>query len=546
MGGRLRARSQDATLTWTEAAAPLRCRLMRRRSTVLAVSVCLALVAAACGDDDAGVTAGTSQAAGGTSAPDGTDAPDDTTPDGTDAPNSTAAPGEDPFGWEDCGDGLECGTLEVPLDYDDPSAGSIELYAVRHPAQDPDARIGSLLVNPGGPGFGGTYLAENAELIYSDAILDHFDIVGWDPRGTGSSSPAVDCVDQYDPYFGLDASPDTADEERALVDAAQEFDDACLENSGDILPHISTEDSARDMDTIRQALGEDEISYFGFSYGSELGATWVTMFPETVRAAVLDGAVDPAAGYIEGGLQQAAGFEQQLSAFLADCSGDPDCEFHNFGDAEAAFDELMASLDTNPLVVDPDRTPVTQGVAYTAVAQAMYSQFLWPSLESALADAQNGDGSGLLDLYDEYFQRRGDGTYGNELEAFLAISCLDDPGPKTVEGVNDYVDDFREVAPRLGDSFAYGYFCALWPIDAATPVEVTGAGAGPIVVIGTTGDAATPLSSTKAMADALEDGRLVIVTADQHTGYGVNRCVVDIVDEYLIDLIPPEDGTRCD
>lgn len=453
-----------------------------------------------------------------------------------------------PIEWSECDDGSEitlisCGTLEVPFDYEQPDKGSFVLYIKKRQASGES--VGPLLVNPGGPGFGGSSLANDAMYYFSKALLESFDIIAWDPRGTGLTTPTVDCVDDYDQYFGLDSPPDDEIERQALIDATQKFNDACAERSGTILPYISTVASARDMDSIRRALGVEKISYFGFSYGSELGATWATLFPETVRAAVLDGAADPNATSIDQGLAQAKGFEQQLSRFLAQCSADESCLFHNGGNAEDAFDQLMLDLDAKPLVVSADRTPVTQGVAYTAVAQAMYSDYYWPDLEQALSDAQQGKGAGLLKLYDDYFQRQDDGTYGNELEAFLAISCLDGADRPTVDEVDATVDVFVKAAPRLGANFAYGYGCSLWPVEPVTSFTVTGAGAGPIVVIGTTGDAATPLESTKKMVAALENGILITVEADQHTGYGANECVTTAVDKYLVKLLLPKSETEC-
>jgi pimeloyl-ACP methyl ester carboxylesterase len=192
------------------------------------------------------------------------------------------------------------------------------------------------------------------------------------------------------------------------------------------------------------------------------------------------------------------------------------------------------SLDEKPIIFKPTRAPINQGVALTAVAQAMYSSTLWPTLEFALSEAQQGRGVELLIMYDNYYQRGSDGTYGNELEAFNAIMCLDDPGPKSVEGVDKYYDDFMKVAPRLGSSFATGYVCTFWPTETDARVKITGQGAGPIVVIGTTGDAATPLQSSRNMAKALEDGRLIVVNDNRHTGYGSNQCVVDAANKYLI------------
>jgi pimeloyl-ACP methyl ester carboxylesterase len=402
-----------------------------------------------------------------------------------------------------------------------------------------------MMVNPGGPGFGGSSLADDARYYFSQDLIDRFDIIAWDPRGTGESTPAVNCVDTFDEYFGLDSPPETPDEKQALIDASQAFNDKCAENSGTILPYISTQASAQDINSLRLALGEEKVSFFGFSYGSELGTTWATMFPETVRAIVVDGAVDPNASSVQEGMNQAKGFEGQLSTFLKQCSEKTTCEFHNNGDAEAAFDKLVLDIDAKPLEVSKDRTPVTQGVLFTAVAQAMYSDYYWPQLSEALSAAQNGDGKGILQLYDDYYQRKVDGTYGNELEAFLAISCLDDPGATSTNDVDSQIDEFIAAAPRLGGNFAYGYSCALWPVKQAPRVTITGKGAGPIVVVGTTGDPATPLDSTRKMALGLEQGILIVVDANQHTGYGANSCVVKAVDDYLIKLTVPANETTC-
>jgi len=440
---------------------------------------------------------------------------------------------------------VECGNIEVPFDYADPDQGSFVLFVKKHSAASPTDRIGSMMVNPGGPGFGGSSLADDAEYYFSQDLIDRFDIIAWDPRGTGESTPAVNCVDTFDEYFGLDSPPETPEEKQALIDASQAFNDKCAENSGTILPYISTQASAQDINSLRLALGEEKVSYFGFSYGSELGTTWATMFPETVRAIVVDGAVDPNATSTQEGMNQAKGFEGQLSTFLKQCSERTTCEFHNGGKAEEAFDQLVLGIDATPLEVSKDRTPVTQGVLFTAVAQAMYSDYYWPQLSEALSAAQGGDGTGILQLYDDYYQRKEDGTYGNELEAFLAISCLDDPGASSVEDVDSHIEDFIAAAPRLGGNFAYGYSCALWPVKQAAKVTITGKGAGPIVVVGTTGDAATPLSSTRKMAQGLEQGILIVVDANQHTGYGANSCVVKAVDDYLIKLTVPANETTC-
>lgn len=437
--------------------------------------------------------------------------------------------------------------LVVPLDYSNPDGDTITLYVVRHSARSQDRRIGSLLVNPGGPGFGGSVLAAFAPQIYDDALLDRFDIVGWDPRGTGQSTPAIDCIDDYDPFYAeVDVTPETNEERRTLVEIAQKFADQCVGTNEGLTTHAGTNNSARDMDVLRRALGEEKISYFGFSYGSELGATWATLFPDTVRAAVLDGAADPNADSLESSLQQLEGFEASLTTFLQRCSSDVSCKFHNDGNAEAAFEALLQTLDVNPAPTSSGRPPANLAVAINGVIEAMYSDSFWPTLDAALTAAASGDGSGLLALHDAYYQRQPNGTYGNELEAFQTISCADTAERLSVAEEDALINDYRAVAPRLVPEGSVGqYFCTFFPAAHDPRVDITGVGAGPIVVIGTTGDPATPLSSTESMADALDDGRLVVVEADQHTGYGVNQCINELVSDYLIELTAPADDTRC-
>ncbi len=539
---------------------------MRRPAAVrTAAALALALLVVACSDDDAPKVAEsngtevTEVEATEPTRPTGTEPTDtapevDTLPDETDPtmPEDTTPvtdpEDESPFGWESFGDpSVEVGSLEVPIDYDDPSKGTFDLYVARRLASNPDERIGSLLVNPGGPGFGGSDFAIYADQIYSQDLLDHFDIIGWDPRGTGLSAPFIDCIDDYDRYFAsTDITPDDDAERQQIIDLAAEFQELCVEENPDIFQYVGTNNSARDMDSIREALGEEQISYFGFSYGSELGATWATLFPDTVRAAVLDGAADPTADMNEGSLQQMVGFEASLATFLADCSADATCAFHSDGDAEGAFDTLMEALDESPVPSVTGRPDVTRGVALTAVIQAMYADYMWPQLAQALADAQAGDGAGLLDLYDQYFQRTFDGTYDNSLEAFQVISCMDSVDRPTVAEDDATAPDFQAVAPRLAPGTTGSYFCTFFPDPVDPRVDITGAGAGPILVVGTTGDPSTPLASSEVMADTLEEGVLLVVVANQHTGYGVNQCSYDVVDDYLIELTVPEDGVRCE
>ncbi|MDP4650070.1 MAG: alpha/beta hydrolase, partial [Ilumatobacteraceae bacterium] len=302
---------------------------MKRSFTpLIAIVVAIGFAASSCSSDSSTIDVVSQDTTGENT--DSTEAPStdfpDTSSGGSNTTFSTSDFATPTISWDSCGSSLECGYIDVPVNYDDVNSDTTALYVVKHAATDADARIGSLLVNPGGPGFGGSYLAEAAANIYSPAILSSFDIIGWDPRGTGNSIPAIDCTDDYDRFFASsDITPDTAQERADIVASSEEFTQTCFDNNGDLLPYIGTNNVARDMDMIRRALGEDKISYFGFSYGSELGATWTTMFPETVRAAVLDGASDPNADDLVGTLQQNKGFEESIATFLASCSADSSC-----------------------------------------------------------------------------------------------------------------------------------------------------------------------------------------------------------------------------
>jgi pimeloyl-ACP methyl ester carboxylesterase len=486
-----------------------------------------------------------------TTAAPATSATPDSEPDTTNsAPPTTQDPTFEAFQWKTVGDGpAEEGFLEVPLDYADPTGEMISLYVVRSRAADPRKRIGALLVNPGGPGYGGTVLALNAEAIYGQSLLDSFDIIGWDPRGTGESEPFIDCVDDYDPYVGVETGPDSPEQEAALEAAAAEFTAGCVERSGELLDHISTVDAARDMDAIRQALGEDTISYFGWSYGTQLGATWATLFPETVRAAVLDGSVNPTTGRVQGLIDQTRGFDSTLATFLADCSADATCPFNNGGDAEAAFAALLASLEVTPVPTAAGRPNLVDGVFEVGVALALYAESLGPQLAVALAAAQAGDGTGILSLYDQYYGRGTAGRYGNELEAYFAITCADDPpadaGPAAIAEAVAERANFVAVS-RVPYTQAYELLvCASFPQFPTEPFEITGNGAPPIMVVGNTGDPATPYEGSKVMAETLEKGFFVTVEANTHTAYGLNDCINSTIEEYLVDLTIPATDPVC-
>ncbi len=445
------------------------------------------------------------------------------------------------------GDRVEGGWITVPLDYDDPDSEEIRLWVVRHLAE-PDERVGTLFTNNGGPGVAASAMATQANAWFEDPIVERFDVISWDPRGTGVSDGAVDCIDdaQYDEYFAAtDITPETSTERQELIDESRAFAQSCIERSGSVLPFLGTNNSARDLDAIRQALGEDQVSYLGYSYGSELGAVWATLFPDTVRAAVLDGAGHPDPEGLEPVRQQWVGFEGVFETFLDECSADDDCEFNNDGDAGAAWDALVERLDEQPIPSDGDRAPVNETVAINGVIQAMYSDTRWPALERALADAAAGDGAGLLALHDGYYRRRADGSYSNLLEAFQAIICADEPERLTPDEADERAEELIGVAPRLFPQTTGSYTCGFFPPSADPRIEITGERSGPIMVIGTTGDPSTPLTASRAMADQLEDGFLVTVEANRHTAYRSGGCINGIVHDYLIWLEQPEPDVIC-
>lgn len=453
--------------------------------------------------------------------------------------------------WQDCdGSDLECATVAVPLDYENPDGDSIDIALARRPADDADARIGSLLVNPGGPGASGIELADQADVYFPDGILQRFDVIGFDPRGVGDSS-GVDCGDRFDDFLGLDPTPDDEGERQALIDASREFAAECERRSGDILPFVDTVSAARDMDRIRAALGEDTISYLGFSYGTYLGATYADLFPDRIRAAVLDAGIDPTLDWRQQSLTQGAGFERALNAFFDACGASDSCDFYSDGNPRAAFDELIAEIERQPLSGTSAGIgrQLGPGEAMTGIAASLYDrEYGWPALAISLAAAREGDGSVLLELYDLYTERNPDGTYGNLLEANAAINCLDTPAPTEVSAYDDLAAQLAREAPRVGAAGAYfGLLCAFWsvpPVNAPRPLVA--AGAPPIVVIGTTGDPATPYAWSQALASQLESGVLLTWEGEGHTAISKSNCIDEAIVDYLVNRTPPPEATRCE
>ncbi len=453
---------------------------------------------------------------------------------------------EPTIAWEGCGEGLECGTLTVPLDHADPTKGTVDLFVQRRPARDQDRRIGTLVVNPGGPGVAGTVLVEQASFYFTDELRDRFDIVGFDPRGTGRSSP-VDCVDDLDPFLiSTDPTPDAPGELEQLAAVDAVLVAGCSARSGPLLPYLSTQANAQDMDSLRRALGEEQLSYFGFSYGSELGGTWATMFPDTVRAAVLDGAANPNDGWEADETAQAAALERGFLTAMQSCAADPGCPFYSDGNPVAAYEALAAALDAAPVPGPSGRPPAGPRLLFYATVAALRDPSRWNDLYRALADARDGDVDRLYALYDGYVRRASDGTFSNAIEAFVSIGCLDDPGPSDTADFPALDARIRRAAPHMGVGFGYNYACARWPARlGSAPLRLTAAGAGPVLVVGTTGDPITPIETSRALADDLEEGVLLTVDGFRHTGYGLNQCSTDVVDRYLVDLTVPAEGTVC-
>lgn len=456
----------------------------------------------------------------------------------------------------DCEDNaaFDCGTLEVPLDHAAPNGPKVQVPVVRVRALDPDHRIGSLLLNPGGPGGSGVQLAKLASFVIAPELRERFDLIGFDPRGEASSTPGVDCTDSLDPFIALDTTPDDAAEEKALLDVSQSLVDGCQSRSASLLPFVGTNSIVRDMDMLREALGDDKLTYLGFSYGTFLGAIYADTFPDRVRALVLDGALDPSLTneqFIEG---QALAFEQELLEMFAWCEQDMECPLGKDGDApvgpRAAYDALQAAVEEAPLPAGSggDRT-VGPGEFSYGVSAALYQPGRWPGLAAALAQAAKGDGSALLDLADGYTGRDGEGKYDDSLEVYYAVTSIDAVSSRDPAAIAALAAKVKEKAPRIGAYLPYSALpSALWPVAPwreAVPVKATGA--PPILVVGGTRDPATPYAWSEALAKQLPGGALLTRDGDGHTSFlRGNACIDEAVVAYLVSGTVPDQGTVCD
>jgi pimeloyl-ACP methyl ester carboxylesterase len=453
--------------------------------------------------------------------------------------------------WSPCDQG-RCATLRVPADYAKPAGPSIELAVARIEATGgAGGRLGSLVMDPGGPGVSGVDALRDARQAIGETVLARYDLVGWDPRGVQRSSPAQ-CLDapQLDTLFSTDFDYSTDGGIRQAEDAWGAFARGCEQTLGDELAHIDTQSTARDLDILRAALGDSRLTYLGWSYGTALGATYAAMFPTHVGRAVLDGVELPTVAVDELSAVQAAGFEQELRAYVADCETLPHCVLT--GGVDHGLQQiaaLFAQAHAHPL---PTGTPLalTATLAETGVGEALYSPGYWTGLTSALGEAiGSGDGSGLLDLADGYLFRTRSGQYAANLQqAYYAIECDDGPGNHDIAAMRDQAAKIMAVAPTIGPWFTYqAAMCAQWPVPPTPHLASYAArGAPPILLVGTTGDPATPYAWAKQVASMLSSARLLTYKGEGHTAYGgTDQCVNGAVDRYLLTGTLPAAGTTC-
>ena len=452
--------------------------------------------------------------------------------------------------WSNC-EPFECTTVRAPLDWTDPGAGEIELSVIRQRALSGEA-IGSLLTNPGGPGSSGVaMIRDSISFAVGAPLQEQFDVIGFDPRGVGEST-AVRCFDaaEMDAYlFDIPADERgsagwTAEREQWN----QRFADACEANSGGILPFVTTQNSARDLDLLRAVLGDTQLNYLGYSYGTFLGATYAELFPDRVGRLVLDGAVDPSTSAVDVLVTQAIGFESALRAYMADCLGQADCPF------QGSVDEAMADLGILLAAVERSPLPAADGRLLGAdslqmgIVTALYSRESWPYLTIALSDVLQGDPEVAFQLVDFYYNRENGAYLDNSTEAFRTYNCMDYPADITVEAKAEADALIAAEAPTTARYWSGPNPCESWPYPpTGTRGAITADGAAPIVVVGTTNDPATPYEWSVALADQLSSGVLITRVGEGHTGYNKgNTCVDAAVEAYLLQGTVPKDGLRCE
>jgi len=461
--------------------------------------------------------------------------------------------------WSTCYDDFDCTDLRVPINYADLTVGTFKIAVLRYKAQDQAKRIGSLIVNPGGPGGSGVDYAYNAEYVFDPDVLDRYDIVGFDPRGVNRSAP-IECLtdEETDASYASDAKPDTQEElDKALADS-QDFINKC-QDANEFLNHYSTAEAARDMDILRAALGDKKLNFFGKSYGTYLGTLYAQFFPEKVGRMVLDGALDPNISVVEQSVSQAKGFDEALDAFLADCATQDDCPLpKNKEEATAKIIALFASSATTPLPrktkMENDQRTATESLIVLGTASALYDDVDgWPKLRTAFLQGQQGYGDTFLDLADQYTGRSSDGTYmSNELDSGAIIDCLDWPDTRSIEQTKADVKSFTDAAPVFGPYLAYTNISCKYLTPPTkdtltrTTNKITSIKTAPVIVIGTTRDPATPYEWSVGLHKIFTTSTLISLDADGHTGQGRgSACVDDAVDIYLLQGKTPNKNLTC-
>lgn len=454
--------------------------------------------------------------------------------------------------WRSCGvEGFECASMKAPLDYAKPSAATdLKLAVARKKATGPGSRLGSLMVNPGGPGASAIdYLQQYAP--QPGPVRARYDMVAMDPRGVDRSEP-VECLSNkaMDRYTQTDQTPDSPAEVDKLTTAYRDFAKGCETRSGKVLPHVSTIEAARDMDILRAVLGDKKLTYMGASYGTFLGATYAGLYPTRSGRLVLDGAMNPGLDARTINIDQTAGFNTAFTAFATDCVKRKDCPLGNKSaeDAGRQLSALFKKLDAHPAETGEERK-LTESLATTGVIAAMYDQRAWPMLRDYLAQAKTGNGRGLLTLSDSYFERDPNGSYANQMYANPAVNCLDlAPAFTHPDQVRAALPSFRKASPVFGENFAWAALnCAYWPVKASGAAHrIEAKGASPIVVVGTTRDPATPYNWAQALSSQLSSATLLTYEGDGHTAYGRGSdCIDTAINSYLLDGTAPPKNKRC-
>jgi pimeloyl-ACP methyl ester carboxylesterase len=457
--------------------------------------------------------------------------------------------------WQPCDNGFQCARLLVPFDYARPAWRQFSLPVVKLPAAGPAHRIGTLVINPGGPGGSGIEYAFSARSgEFSPAIRDRFDIVGFDPRGVGASVPALRCMSgpQLDKFIATNDEPASAGEFAAVISESKLYATECARNAAALLPYVGTANVARDMDVLRAALGESALTYLGKSYGTVLGASYAQQFPSRVRALVLDGAVDPALSGAQMDIAQAEGFESAFGQFAAWCVTQARCPFGRVSSgAVAKVAGLIARANRQPLNSELGTgQPANGAMLLSGIAAALYLRQEWPILRDALSQSfSSDDGTVLVELADSLVERDPNGTYSNLSDVEMSVDCVDRPWPRSLASWGAAAATAAKAAPLFGAALVWGSLpCAYWPVPPSVPVVFHGraSGAHPILVVGDLHDPATPYQWAVALSRNLASGVLLGWNGEGHTSYMQgSSCVDGAVDDYLISLRLPRDGTIC-